>query len=409
LVTVKEGKTDVYDKFRHRIMFPIRNGEGTIVAFAGRLVPRSLGEGGAMKNDQQPKYLNSPETAIYHKSDVLYNFSAAKEAIREKQSVLIVEGYMDVIALHQAGERNAVAVCGTALSPRQATMLKRCAQTAVLCFDSDMAGLEATRRNAIPVLQEEMTFRVMDLQTHKDADEFFRQDPEGLRAAIASPADGIVFLIEKAESSHNVDVPEGRKSFLRELAPVLQALPLVTDREWYAKKIATHLGVTMESVLTDLSRSPRHVPVSPAADPLIPPAGVAKRRSLLLGILLNHPEWLSDCIHEIKLDMFASELEKNVYSMLSSSYNQQVQFDRTLEWLGEAERGEVAIWMLQAEDEYADRSEDFLRKEASTLARLIVAESVAQRKRATLDNLRSLEKSDPEAHWKLLQEFTKNR
>lgn len=395
LVTLKEGSSDVYDKFRDRITFPLRNADGDIVGFAGR----------AMKDDQQPKYLNSPETALYHKGDILYNFSQARNAIREKESALIVEGYMDAIACHQAGVTNVVAVCGTAMTERQAKLLKRHCPTAIFCFDNDAAGLSASARNAVPVLREGLIAKSIDLGSHKDPDAFYRADPEAFRQAVHSPSDLIETLIAKFEKHYNLQVPEGRRAFLTEIAPLIQSLPLSSEQESYAKRIATLFGNTVESILSDLRRVKS---VHTSAEHKTEPAesGSQKRRRLVLGILLNHPEWMTDCIEQISDEMFAEGFEKNVYSMLLTSYNQRVTVSDALVGMDEKDRSEAHILSLETEDAYAESNADQLRVELGKLLTRMREEKQLKSKEEYLSRLRSLEKSDPEAHWKLLQEFS---
>lgn len=395
LVTLKEGSSDVYDKFRDRITFPLRNADGDIVGFAGR----------AMQDDQQPKYLNSPETALYHKGDILYNFSQAKNAIREKECAIIVEGYMDAIACHQAGITNVVAVCGTAMTERQAKLLRRHCPTAVFCFDNDSAGLSASARNAVPVLREGLIAKSINLGGHKDPDAFYRADPEAFRSAVNAPADLIETLIGKFEKHYNLQVPEGRRAYLAEIAPLIQSLPLTSEQESYARKIATLFGNTVESILSDLRRA-RAPQAHAEAKQAEATSGSDKRRGLILGILLNHPEWTADCEGRLIPDSFPEGFEKNVYSMLLTSYNQPVSVSDALLAMDEKDRAQAHILSLETEDAYAERNEEQLRSELRKLITMTASENERKKKEDTLSRLRSLEKSDPEAHWKLLQEFS---
>lgn len=398
LVTLKEGSSDVYDKFRDRVTFPLRNADGDIVGFAGR----------AMKDDQQPKYLNSPETALYHKGDILYNFSQAKNAIREKQCAVVVEGYMDAIACHQAGITNVVAVCGTAMTERQAKLLRRHCPTAVFCFDNDSAGLSASARNAVPVLREGLIAKSIDLGSHKDPDVFYRADPDAFRTAVNAPTDLIATLIAKFEKHYNLQVPEGRRAYLSEIAPLIQSLPLSSEQESYAKRIASLFGNTVESILSDLRRAKAPSVHSEVKNAVVE-SGSEKRRSLILGILLNHPDWMTDCAERVTQDSFAEGFEKNVYSMLLSSYNQPVNVPDALMGMDEKDRSQAHILMLETEDAYAERSDDHLRVELGKLIMLMTSEDEKKKKEDYLGRLRTLEKSDPEAHWKLLQEFSQRK
>jgi len=156
-----------YDRFRNRYIFPIRDHQGSTVGFGGRII----GEG-------EPKYLNSPDTAVYNKSFVLYGLDLAKDAIKQEDFAIFVEGYMDVIAAHQAGTKNTVATSGTALTPLQLKLIKRYTTNIAFAFDQDAAGTQATKR-AIELAQEaELSIKVILIPTGKDPDDCIRESKE---------------------------------------------------------------------------------------------------------------------------------------------------------------------------------------------------------------------------------------
>lgn len=204
-----------YDRFRDRVMFPIPDSRGRVIAFGGR----------ALSSDAPAKYLNSPETELFHKGNVLYNFARARRAVQKDGTVIAVEGYMDVIALAQAGFDNVVAPLGTALTENQLDLLWRMAGEPVLCFDGDQAGLKAAWRAAdlaLPLIQAGRTVRFALLPEGKDPDDLVRQEGADAFRAVLAEARPLADLLWARETSGGVfDTPERKAELektLRELA-----------------------------------------------------------------------------------------------------------------------------------------------------------------------------------------------
>jgi len=193
-----------YDKFRDRIMFPIPDSRERVIAFGGR----------AMKPDALAKYMNSPETELFHKSNVLYNFAKARKPAYDQKQVIAAEGYMDVIALHAAGFQNAVAPLGTALTERQMQLLWRMHSEPILCFDGDDAGLKAAYRAidmALPIIQPGRSVRFAMLPEDKDPDDLIRdQGPEAMREVIENAMPLAQMAWNREISSGTYDTPERR-------------------------------------------------------------------------------------------------------------------------------------------------------------------------------------------------------
>lgn len=207
-----------YDRFRGRLMFPIRNGKGHIVGFGGR----ALGDG-------QPKYLNSPETTLFHKGRELYGFYEARKAAHEKREVLVVEGYMDVIVLAQHGIEHVVATLGTACTPEHLQKLTRLADTIVFGFDGDAAGRRAAARaleTALPFATDTRAIKFLFLPPEHDPDSFVRAN--GGAALAQEIADAVPlsrFLLEVAATDCDMQTAEGRARFATQARPLWQALP----------------------------------------------------------------------------------------------------------------------------------------------------------------------------------------
>lgn len=225
LVTIDE-KRGGYDKFWNRVMFPIMDVNNRVIGFGGRV----MGEG-------EPKYLNSPETMVFDKSRNLYGLNFAR--ISRKHQILLCEGYMDVIALHQAGFDNAVASLGTAFTPGHANLLKRYTKEVYLTFDSDGAGVKAALR-AIPILKEAgLTARVIDMKPYKDPDEFIKNlGTEAYQERIDNAQNSFLFEISVLEQSYNLKDPEEKTAFYNAVARKILEFDEELERENYIEAVA---------------------------------------------------------------------------------------------------------------------------------------------------------------------------
>jgi len=235
LVLKRDDGSGWFDRFRGRLMFPIHSESGKVIAFAGR----ALGSG------DEPKYLNSPETPIYRKSYVLYNLHRARRAIRQAGRAILVEGYMDVIGLHQAGVGETVASCGTALTPQQIRALRRHAEKIVVNFDPDAAGAGAAERSIEMLLSEGMTVRVLELEGGLDPDEYVKQrGPEAYRERLDEAPGCFEWLVGQARSRFDCSTAEGRvEGFRRIVLPALKRLPDRLQRAAAAEEAAALLRV----------------------------------------------------------------------------------------------------------------------------------------------------------------------
>ena len=234
LVTIEERGT--HDKFWNRVMFPILDVNNRVIGFGGRV----MGEG-------EPKYLNSPETKVFDKSRNLYGLNFAR-ASREK-SILICEGYMDVIAMHQAGFTNAVASLGTAFTSQHAMLLKRYTDQVILTYDSDGAGIRAALR-AIPILKDVgMSVKVLNMQPYKDPDEFMKNlGPEAFRERIAQAKNSFLFEIDVLKRNYDMNDPEQKTRFYQETAKKLLEFPEALERDNYIQAISREHFIPYEDL-----------------------------------------------------------------------------------------------------------------------------------------------------------------
>ena len=228
------------DRFNNRVMYPIIDLRGNVIAFGGRIL-----------TDEKPKYINTNDTPVYHKSNGLFAMNFAKNT--DSGQLILAEGYMDVISLHQAGFTQAIASLGTSLTTEQARLISRYANEVVICYDSDSAGQKATAR-AIPILREAgLLVRVMSVPDGKDPDEFIRSHGEEGRLRFQKLLDAcgndVEYQLQKLKSQQNIQTESGRVQYLNAAAEVLAGIQNPIERDVYAGRLAEEAGVERSSVL----------------------------------------------------------------------------------------------------------------------------------------------------------------
>ena len=243
---VLEGRRGPYERFRDRLIFPIRDPSGQVVGFGGRL----LGEG------HGPKYLNSPESPLFHKGRVLYALDqAAPELRREEKEAIVVEGYMDVIALHQAGITQAVASLGTSLTQDQAALLRRYTSRAVIAYDGDAAGDRATVRGLQILAAQGVTVRVASLPEGEDPDSLARRGgPEAVRRVLDQALPLTEFLLERALGERAPESVEEKAEAVGRAIPILAQVENLVARAGYVERVANKVGVSVAAVAAELER-----------------------------------------------------------------------------------------------------------------------------------------------------------
>ena len=272
-------RPDFYDRFRDRLTFPIMNETGRIVAFGGR----------AVLPDQQPKYLNSAETPIYHKSSVLYNLHRARPVMRKENRVVLVEGYMDVIGVCGAGFPAVVATCGTALTAQQVRILRRHVRSVVVNFDPDPAGQSAAQRSIELLLAESLEVRVLTLPGGLDPADFCGQKGgEAYRALLDKAPSYHVWLAERAREQFDLTTSEGRVGALGLLMPAINLAPDKIRRVAQADEAAACLGIDPGLVLDQFRRAA--VDRRPPAFTSSPLDELSQSEKLLVRTLLESAE-----------------------------------------------------------------------------------------------------------------------
>jgi DNA primase len=251
----------IYSKFRNRVVFPIANDQGKVIAFTGR----------ALSTDEKsgPKYLNSPETPIYSKSRVLFNLDHAKEAIRKLDYAILVEGQMDCISVYAAGFHNVIASSGTAFTGLQARLLGRFSKNVIVNFDPDTAGARATERTLGLLVEEEFNIRVVTLESGFDPDLFIRRKgKDAYAAALKHSQKYFDYLIDRARAQFPVRSPEGKVKALNHLLPHIQRVPNRIVRDELAMEISQKLGIDSAMLRQEL----KHAAVTRSASQVKAPA-----------------------------------------------------------------------------------------------------------------------------------------
>lgn len=316
LLTTSERAPEPYDRFRNRIIFPIESVSGKVVAFGGR-VPGKGGKG-------VPKYLNSPESPVYHKGRVLYGLGWNRNAIRREGVALVVEGYMDVVSLGAGGVEHAVAPLGTSMTEEQAKLLRRYCERALLLFDSDEAGLRATFRAGDVLLAAGVHPSVVTLPPGEDPDTVVRREgAEGLRRHLAQAVDLLDRKFQLLDEKGYLESIDGTRRALDKLLPTVRAAADPALRDLYVAKVAERTGVRRETLEGELaaasgavrgSRRPPERPSVRRGRSRVPP-GLGAERQLLM-VLLHAREWIERAAEQVGPDDFRDAAYRRIFARL---------------------------------------------------------------------------------------------
>lgn len=246
-VNLKDRGKGYYDRFRDRLIFPIKDARGTILGFSARVLEES--------NDRkEPKYINTPQTQIFNKGSLLFGLDLARDAIRNAGEAILAEGEFDVISAYQAGIRNIVASKGTALTDKQTALIARLTENVVLAFDADLAGDTAARRGIELLDLAGVTVKVAKLESYKDPDEFCQKDPAGFKKIIAGAVNIYDYYIDSLTKRYNPKSVEGQKKISKELLPILSKISDDLVRAHYIEELARLLDVDSSLVAAAIEK-----------------------------------------------------------------------------------------------------------------------------------------------------------
>lgn len=318
----------VNDRFRDRIMFPIIDLQGNIIAFGGRDI----------SGKSHAKYVNTGDTLIYKKTNNLFAMNLAKNTAGD--SIILGEGYMDVVAMHSAGFDNAVASCGTALTQEQARIIAKYAQKVIISYDADEAGQKAVRR-AIPILRKEgLSIKVLVVSSGKDPDEYIKEKgAAGFKILVENALSDTDYQLEKAKADINMDSPDGKVEYLKQVSLILAKLDSPIERDAYAGKLSMELSISKDAILQQMNYSMKKVAkdqkrneerqiireTTGAADKINPERvyhqKAAEAEDKLIAYIFKNPKEIEYIRQQIHPDDFATEFNKRVFEKLLELYD----------------------------------------------------------------------------------------
>ena len=328
----KNGKRYYYDAFRNKVMYPVIDLRGNVVAFGGRVLDNS-----------KPKYINTSDTLVYKKSNELFALNFAKNGNDRK--LILCEGYMDVIALHQAGYENAVAGLGTALTPEQVSLISRYADEVALCYDSDEAGQKAVRAAMALFSKTGVKVKVIRLEGGKDPDEIIKNHGKERFDRLLDKADNDTeYKLSKLREKYIVETDDGKLNFLREAVKVLAFCDSI-ERDVYAMRLSDELNVGKDAILqqinevrkkenyrktkAELSTAQKKVQdLDVAADPQrLKNVRAAKAEDTILVTLLNNASFYKNFKERLSKDVFVTPVNKHLLEIIIKRLEEQESVD----------------------------------------------------------------------------------
>jgi DNA primase len=280
---IKSDKRDgYYDRFRNRLMFPIRDEAGRVIGFSGRAI---------VKDEKSGKYVNSPETPLFHKSRVLFAIDKARRAMADSRTAIVVEGQIDAIRCHEAGIANVVASQGTALTADHARMIRRYADEVILVLDADAAGQKAALRSSEAFIAEELSVRVASLPDGEDPDSLVRDHgADALRSRIAAAVSALDFLIDVLATQENLKTEAGVMRTARAVQALIAQAPGAVQRDRMVQHAAERLGLSPAALRRDMARKKERPAPSATPEAPIIPIKYPDEEMALIQMLFLHPE-----------------------------------------------------------------------------------------------------------------------
>lgn len=341
---IVKGDKGLYDRFRNRIIFPITDIKGRVIGFGGRALDNSM-----------PKYLNSPESAVFKKGETFYGFFQAKQPIMKEGFAIIVEGYFDLLALHKHGFTNTIATMGTALTPQHLRVLKPFCGSVYSLFDSDQAGKNAAIRGLGLFLAEEMACRAVLLPQGKDPDEFLAlSGPEGMKKAIESAEPLMEFFLKELEKKVKLSSPEGKKKYFDTAAEYLLKVKNVAERGHYASIVAAALGMAPDAVYEAL-KTPLGEGAGPVKTGVLEAKGSNLKELTILRVILKHPELFSDKI-KTAIEAFSDPVFRKIGLFLADNCEKGLKNDppALLAELKDEDAGAIAALLFKEDDGFVE-------------------------------------------------------
>lgn len=296
------------DRFRGRIVFPIKDTQGRVLGFSGR----ALGS-------REPKYLNSPDTLVFNKSKTLYGIDLAKTEIGKQKTAILVEGNLDVISSHQVGVKNVVAPLGTAITENQVDILRRFSDKLLISFDTDFAGNAAAKRGIELAEEADLSVKVVSLGESKDPDEIIRKSPDAWKKKVKEAVSVYDFILDTGIKRWGLDA-EGKKKISKEVLPIIAKLPDKISQDHYVQKIAASLSVSEEAVRSDLKKYTGGDIVNPAEQSESKPITKTNKITLLEKYLLSLVVQTGIFPKELSSKYFTQEATSKLYTVVKKHF-----------------------------------------------------------------------------------------
>ena len=382
------------DLFRARIMVPLMDSTGQVIGFTGRLIE---------DDPKAPKYLNTPQTLLYDKSSHVFGLSQAKEAIREKKHVVMVEGNLDVISSHQAGVKQVVAAAGTALTEQHLKTVKRFAPEIILCFDGDRAGITATER-AIKISQTlDIQLKIISLPNNaKDPDELIQSNPELWQQAIGKSMPAIDWVLSEYKGRYDIATGDGKKQYSSESLKLIKMISDEVEQDHYVAEVAKVLGSSIEALRRKLSgyEGLRETSLRSSKTTIENKAELYPHQDALIGLGLLDPKTRALLINMNPKEFIGPETQ-TIFKYLQQ--NQEEHLSDTLPSELQEVETYVKIALLKADERYGAWSELDRYDETARLIKLMKRETTQQNKTRLITELRKAEDSGDEASAQLLR------
>jgi len=319
-LAIKGNSGRFYDRFRGRIMFPLFDHRGRIVGFAGRVLEKEV---------KEAKYVNSPETVLYHKSAVLYGLEITKEAIKKANRAIVVEGELDLISSYQAGVKNVVAIKGSALTEEQIELLKRFCENLSLALDSDSAGDAASRRGIELAEKAGLNVRVIRVKEGKDPDECARKSARLWKDSVKEAVPIYDFYLESGLKRFGVKTIEGKRKLIGEMAKILGKIENEVIKDHYIKKLAKVLGAEETSVSLEVEKAglnrPRESQVSEIKSESMPRQ--ARLEEYLLAMILQSESEVKNLVAQVDPEMLGETVSRKILEKLKEWFEKKKEWE----------------------------------------------------------------------------------
>ncbi len=359
MVIYNQARNSFYDRFRGRIMFPVNDSNGNVVAFSARVSPEKE------KTEQMGKYINSPQTVLYNKSQIIFGLDKAKQAIKQNDKVIIVEGQMDVITAHQHGYTNVVASSGTALTKEQIAILKRFTNNFALAFDMDTAGHMAADRGIKEALKQDVNITVVEVPDGKDPDECIRKNKDSWEQALERAKHMMAYYFDRTFASLDLSKIEGRRQAAAKLLPIIASIKNKIEKSFWMKSLAESIevdeAVLREAVLDNIKGNRQLIKKQPENIKQnfkeIEKSREEQLSEFFLALLIKFIGLLEYALQSIAVEYLEGVKNKAIYKNLIFYYNKNNQANKDIEITKVFDLDNFSVWLKNSQKTLENKEE----------------------------------------------------